>query len=266
MIGEVGLDLWEELNVATAGGCNFGWPCYEGPATNDWYIGAAPAHHGCATIGTPDNPSPPTAPAYTYHHSDPALSVPPGFHGFCIVGGVFYPGTSYPSPYRGAYFYADWGRSVIRRATFDANQRIISNVDFATGADGPVHFAVDPLTSDVLYVSYVTSQIRRIRYTGSVDVDVAPPVAIALSEAFPNPTLAIASFTLEVPVRGDVRWTVSDLQGHVVWREWRSLDAGRWTLQWPGTDERGARQRPGVYFARIECDGQSLVRRIVLRR
>lgn len=49
-IGDVGWQDWEEINVATEGGLNFGWPLYEGFEEQKWYSNAE--------ILTPDIPNP----------------------------------------------------------------------------------------------------------------------------------------------------------------------------------------------------------------
>lgn len=42
MVGDVGLDTWEELNVVTGGGQNFGWPLFEGMDATPGDIGDTP--------------------------------------------------------------------------------------------------------------------------------------------------------------------------------------------------------------------------------
>jgi glucose/arabinose dehydrogenase len=81
-IGDVGQDMWEEVDVAPArqGGINYGWNALEG--THRYYRGAAPS---------------PSAwkPIEEYSHAD----------GCCVIGGRVYRG-SIPR-LRGLYFYAD---------------------------------------------------------------------------------------------------------------------------------------------------------------
>ena len=49
-IGDVGWSTWEELNVATGPGMNFGWPLFEGMDPQQYYPGISPAN--------PDAPNP----------------------------------------------------------------------------------------------------------------------------------------------------------------------------------------------------------------
>ncbi|WP_181163745.1 PQQ-dependent sugar dehydrogenase [Pontibacter mangrovi] len=50
-IGDVGWQDWEEINVATQGGMNFGWPLYEGFEKQSWYYDGT-------SVPTPDIPNP----------------------------------------------------------------------------------------------------------------------------------------------------------------------------------------------------------------
>lgn len=143
-IGEVGWTAYEELDVARAGGRNFGWPCFEGSGANSSYQGASPAHHGCGTIGTAENPATHSAPLSWWHHATDSQSNPPGFHGNAAVGGVFYRGTRYPAQYRNHYFFGDYGQSWMRVAVMDENDNLIELLPFGTAMDGPVDFNLDP--------------------------------------------------------------------------------------------------------------------------
>jgi hypothetical protein len=74
-----------------------------------------------------------------------------------------------------------------------------------------------------------------------------------------------ASFALELPAAASVDMAIHDLQGRAVWHQGaRSLGAGRWPLEWPGTDASGSRAAAGVYLARVRVNGQELTRRFVL--
>jgi len=51
---------------------------------------ATPAHSGCSSLGTPENPSLPSEPLLAWHHADSTRSSPYGLRGNCTAGGVFY--------------------------------------------------------------------------------------------------------------------------------------------------------------------------------
>ncbi len=90
-IGDVGQSAWEEINVAPAhsAGLNYGWNSFEGNACYD-------AGDGCDRTGK-------TFPEVAYGRSE----------GVAVTGGYVYRGTDLPSLV-GHYFYADYGRGVLR--------------------------------------------------------------------------------------------------------------------------------------------------------
>ncbi len=113
-INDVGEDSWEEINLGTPG-ANYGWPSTEGPTS-------APGI---------------TAPLYAYPHT----GAPGTFSGQSIAGGAFYPtsGGTFPTSYRGNYFFADYvGRQVAR---LDPNAGNAAYA-FATLTDNPVDMLV----------------------------------------------------------------------------------------------------------------------------
>jgi glucose/arabinose dehydrogenase len=82
MINDVGQNTWEEINDATIGGQNFGWPAQE---------------------GMPNAPGT-SAPVLVYSHGSGDGK------GCAITGGTFFSpaATDYPGTYYGKYFYQDY--------------------------------------------------------------------------------------------------------------------------------------------------------------
>ena len=121
-MNDVGQGTWEEINDATTGGKNFGWPTAEGTSTNAAF----------------------TNPIYKYPHSGGDVN------GCAITGGTFFNPvvTNYPSEYVGQYFFQDlcshWISSItlsgtVTRTTFGTNVAG-SGVAIATGNDGNLYF------------------------------------------------------------------------------------------------------------------------------
>ena len=164
LIGDVGWGTWEELDIARNGGKNFGWPCYEGTHFNTPYQSASPAHNGCGSTGTPDNPSPFTQPVRDWNHSDGNLSFPVYTKGNSAIGGTFYTGVQFPAAYRGRWFFADYGYSFIKYATLDTSDVVTQWNDFADEVQGPVDLATGPFDGDLYYVSIVSGEVRRLHY------------------------------------------------------------------------------------------------------
>lgn len=122
-VNDVGQSSWEEINDATSGGLNFGWPTAEGVSNNSSFVN----------------------PVYTYAHGSGS-----GL-GCAITGGTFFnpATTNYPSQYIGNYFFLDYcGNWIDRlslsgtsatRSTF-ASSLPSSCVGLITGPDGNFYF------------------------------------------------------------------------------------------------------------------------------
>jgi len=113
MLNEVGQVTWEEINDATVGGQNFGWPDEEG-------MPQAP--------GT-------SAPVLVYSHGSG------DGRGCAITGGTFFSPstTNYPPEYHGKYFYQDYCNGWINY--MDPDQEAPEARAFATGL-GPFNLGL----------------------------------------------------------------------------------------------------------------------------
>lgn len=87
ILGDVGQNAWEEIDIITNGG-NYGWRCYEG-------------NHAYNTSGCMPQ-SNYIAPVHEYDHST----------GFSISGGYVYRGSAIPA-LNGTYIYSDYGSGPI---------------------------------------------------------------------------------------------------------------------------------------------------------
>ena len=201
LVGDVGWNLWEELNLARTGGENFGWPCFEG----------LPAQGGYAGFNNPDPNkvdcfSPVTGtltpPILAWHHTNANALKPtgiyvdgngtplPGFKGNCAVGGPIYTGGSYPDEYDGRLFFLDYGQQFIKTAEFDASWNLVAVRDFAAQTGALVGLERHPLTGDLYALSLTTSQVVRIGYGANLT-----PVAVAAGAPTLGPAPLSVDFT-----------------------------------------------------------------------
>ena len=131
LVNDVGQNTWEEINDATTGGKNFGWPTAEG-TTNGAF----------------------TDPVYAYSHSS----------GCAITGGTFFNPTStnYPSSYIGQYFYLDYCNRWIDALTLSGSTA--TRAGFATSIAGsPVNMATGP-DGNLYFLSRSSSGLFKITY------------------------------------------------------------------------------------------------------
>jgi glucose/arabinose dehydrogenase len=149
-VNDVGQSAWEEINNATTGGLNFGWPSAEGFSSNPAY----------------------TNPVYAYPHGSGVSQ------GCAITGGTFFnPSfTNYPSSYVGKYFFIDYCSNWIDMLTFNGS---VSNSNFASNI---AHYPVDLITGpdgNLYFTSRNDSAVYRITYNIAAPTITLNPVADA---------------------------------------------------------------------------------------
>jgi glucose/arabinose dehydrogenase len=264
VVGDVGWKLWEEVTVVLRG-TNSGWPCYEGLYPQESYVGLHPDHSDCGGIGA-GNPGLPRPPAIAWHHQDPAVGKPAGLFGTCVIGGVFHTGTGYPYPWRGGYFFSDFGMDWIKVARMNDDHEPAEIVDFATEAEAPTAFGVEPGTGNIYYTAYMTGRLYRIRYTGTLDV-AGGGAPLRIAQARPNPATRAVAFELDLPRESELSLRVLDISGRLVWQSQpvRRLP-GPTALHWNCETADGGVARPGVYFGIVNVNDQAYTRTVILRR
>ena len=92
------------------------------------------------------------------------------------------------------------------------------------------------------------------------------PTSLEFGRPAPNPAPGAVSFALALPRAADVGVSVLDVGGRVVGSMHAGrLDAGRYRLEWDGTDGEGRASPAGVYFARLVIDGRPAALHRVVR-
>jgi hypothetical protein len=138
-INDVGEGSWEEINEATAGGLNFGWPDAEGTSTNSAF----------------------TNPVYAYPHGTGDGK------GCAITGGTFFSpvSTNYPSNLIGHYFYQDLCNNWINN--IDLSVTPAGRSAFATSLPGNSLSMLTGPDGNLYYLSRNTGALNKIKYTPS---------------------------------------------------------------------------------------------------
>jgi glucose/arabinose dehydrogenase len=108
--GDVGQDIWEEINIIQKGG-NYGWRIREGM-------------HELHPV-----PKPPKGmidPIFEYNHNNPRLLPKPGERGAAsVTGGCVYRGKKFPS-LRGWYFFGDYSHGTVYGLRYE-NGKVVSS-------------------------------------------------------------------------------------------------------------------------------------------
>jgi glucose/arabinose dehydrogenase len=160
-IGDVGQDMWEEVDLGVAGG-NFGWSYYEG------------THEGPRYKDLPPNGDVLVPPIYEYQHG--AGSV---FNGNAVIGGVVYRGTRLPE-LDGTYIFGDWGTRHIWGLQQVASKWVPSLLDTFGGMTS---FGIDPANGDILVTDNGGAIGRLVRAQRGA---AAPPALLSQTGAFAN--------------------------------------------------------------------------------
>lgn len=120
-------------------------------------------------------------------------------------------------------------------------------------------------------INYGLSDIRSITFSGTItSVDDQAKIgnilsSFALYQNYPNPFNPSTSIKYDLPLAGNVRVVVYDIQGRHV----RSLasgpqQAGTHTVVWNGRSDDGVTAPSGSYFCRVEFNNTVFVKKLLL--
>ena len=137
-VNDVGQSAFEEINDASTGGLNFGWPMAEGPSNNTAL----------------------TNPVYAYEHGGG------DGRGCAITGGTFYNSTkvTYPASFVGKYFFQDFCNGWIN--VLDLSGPTAVHSSFAIGTPGQDLSIVLAPDGYLYYASRLGGSLYKINYLG----------------------------------------------------------------------------------------------------
>jgi glucose/arabinose dehydrogenase/mono/diheme cytochrome c family protein len=191
-VGDVGQNLWEEVNLVTNGG-NYGWAAREG-----FVNGSKPGIFGATNYANP---------MLVYGRGTATNQ------GNSITGGRVYRGDRFPELV-GKYIFADYGSGHIWALTHNGT----NSTSFAWLATDPniVAFGAHPNNGDMLFCDLITNQVRRLVYstpgTNALPVNLSD-TGIFSDLATLTPNEGIIPYSINVPFWSD----------HAIKRRWFSL-------------------------------------------
>ena len=265
-IGDVGQNAWEEITRAADGGRNMGWPLFEGNVPFSSCTGVS----GTGLTG----------PIYVF---------PNGAGSAAVIGGTVYryptcstPFKAFPAAYFGDYFFSEYYTGFLRRLKGSGNSWAIAPyvpgqttddwgtgfgqvADWAIGCDGALWYCRQSVN-----FADNTGEIRRIANTETTGTceggGCVPLTGLEFLAPYPSPTAGDVTFAFSLSAaEGRVELDLFDARGRRL-RQLRApsaLPAGRHVETWDGRDAHGTLVPPGIYFAKLEIGGHSLVRRFV---
>ncbi|MEZ4830221.1 MAG: PQQ-dependent sugar dehydrogenase [Bacteroidia bacterium] len=191
MIGHVGHNDREELDMITTGGQNSGWPIFEGIDTN--FVNLADLPAGWSTYVNHKQP------AFEYQHGSAVSHITaggtvytmgaanPGFGnptaGTCAMGGLFYEGNDFPALYRDVYYHVDFSDGWVKAIRLDANNEPDSVYDFIQNGPAITCMAASPTEPGLFYTDYYAKEVRKIVYAPAN----LPPTAVIIADTFWGP-------------------------------------------------------------------------------
>ena len=199
-VGDVGQDLYEEVDVVPKGG-NCGWSYYEGLHVASQLYPGQPG-----ILLTNNAPSGLIFPIQEYPHSGTV-----GYTGNSVIGGVVYRGNRISQLY-GAYVFTDNGSGNVWFLHYDGSNTV--PFQQITTSAGPSAIGTDPRNGDVLIAQLNNNQIGRLDYNSTPTGAPLPPT-LADTGAFTNlttlaPAAGIVPYNLNVPFWSDnaikTRW------------------------------------------------------------
>lgn len=239
-IGDVGTDLYEELNLAV-GGENFGYPHYEGPAFFRDFV--------------PLIPPAPTIAAYAYPQSSRGRSV----IALATYRSRFESGAlDFPPGYEGAYFFADFFDDTLQYLLRDEEGFALHT--FGTGFLQLVDAAIAEDGS--LYLLSYNGKLMSIGFDGNASTAAERELQthFTLHQNYPNPFAGKSTVSYTIDKAGNVLIEVFDMLGRQVellGDRWQP--SGTYTLSFDGS-----RLPAGVYLLHMQFGEQKAVRKMIV--
>jgi glucose/arabinose dehydrogenase len=144
VVGDVGWNAWEEINVLSPGN-SYGWPCWEGNVRTFGYGEL----DGCVGVNG-------VAPRWTYPRMSGGVK-----NGSSVTGGVIYQGKNYPAEYQGKYFFGDYTSERLWTLGLDTTA---APVPFGSEIGKVVKITRAPVSGDLVIADIGSGNVRRLVY------------------------------------------------------------------------------------------------------
>lgn len=149
-------------------------------------------------------------------------------------------------------------------AEFPGSQETASSIRFI----GPSQLVAAGYYDDNGHQAFALARFNTTFNVLAVEGSPGPaPAACVLRAASPNPLRERTTIGFDLPRAGSARLAMYDVAGRLVRTLAQgALEAGHHEGVWDGTDESGRAVAAGVYFARLDADGSSARRTVVVMK
>lgn len=258
-IADVGQQAYEEIDVTTMSGRNFGWPLYEGPQRKNF-----PCTYSDTLRLTP--------PSYWYKRDTPQSNAAVIMGGICRR--IWFQTTGFPDEYIGNVFFADLYEGSLRRLVCGPTSCEIAppvpgqpdSATWATGLSFPTRIRFGPDG----FLWYVASgELRRISNPTPIGVPPVPAApSTAIRRAWPVPSHGMIRFSFTLVEPGSASFSIVDARGRLIRQVLgaQDFDQGDHQASWDGLDQAGRPAAAGIYFGVLRAGDRVVSRRVVRAR
>lgn len=172
--------------------------------------------------------------------------------------------TDYMSYRIGLPQAGDWTEVVNSQNTLYEGNGLVNPGDISSEAIAADGFSQ---SAEIIVPRMGLVVLKEGSFTGTPSAPPASNSSLRFETIRPNPARGEATVFFQIPAPGPVELSVFDIRGRLVAR---LLDgeqqAGRHAVTWSGTNAGGTRAPAGVYFLRLEMEGGSATRKMVILR
>ena len=230
---DVGQGRYEEIDIIE-NGKNYGWRIMEGfhcynPST------------GCNTEGL-------ELPIWEYDHNT----------GNSITGGYVYHGQNVPE-LQNKFIYGDYLSHRIWALTYDGVNPV-ENEDLGVIPFDLVSFGTDE-NEELYMLTFDGSNAKIYTFKTGTTSTLSPhetvnPLEYTLGDNFPDPFNPETNIPVTIQKEGNIEIAIYSITGRLVKTiQYGSRNAGRYFIQWDGTDQKGMLQPSGIYLYQLKFKG-----------